>query len=812
MHSFTSVLIFLNCHVSYSFNDDFSTDYCPYLSLLSSSQDTIIYTNSETSKFSITVQSEHNGSRCEIPFNNSIICGISIGKEQNWTKQWFIYWGFDEDLENYFIRTIYYSQLTSHKCQYNFSNQHYLNADSVEFELAYDGLMAYGFDYNSVYFYDLQLDIIHEVQPSTGNLTFTPSDLSLTKNAHQILAIGYLKDGNLSSSLMYATVCLWNVNSTNYSISIMDCHRLHHIGYHFSEYHPGPKLSIEINDYNQSNLTVIGNSANRSIDIYVYDDMNLIHKYKYENNEETNSVCWLRDGHRIAVLAHLTSTAICWFDNPWIWVGLKDRRHGEQYATPCWPGMYKEEDNILPCRICPTQTKSDGNATNCSACHPSSFCPLASVVDINRTDYFVDIQEELTYPKSSDSTEFEDILLTNMFLIGRSSRCILISPLFWMLIVLGIIIVILLFIGIMKFFPQSHRHRTMIKQIFRQADIIGEGEFWIGGLMSFSLLVLLIFAFLFTNEYTNLYPIEQADNPKLICDETIRNSQFDTNLKLLTTRHSSEDQIIFDMLNNQSFTLIVSFINTNFDCSLLTILEGTGHNLHEPISPMQCSQLNISRIIHTSISLSHHVTFQYTIKHFAPIGGLYVCLLGLGNMTDDGSNILRDLTFCKWIQHENQTIGYTPEINLINTKVINRTESLIEGQPMKSTGIWQTTYTGLELSDQLLYDRRGEYHRYLSVNTVLTISLDENQFYVENSQEPISRKGEANFHTVLFMSLALEMFCLIFLVFKLVFVPLFRYIERKILSCTRVKPLINEKTEDNTEMGVINLGHQKKMK
>jgi hypothetical protein len=123
------------------------------------------------------------------------------------------------------------------------------------------------------------------------------------------------------------------------------------------------------------------------------------------------------------------------------------------------------------------------------------------------------------------------------------------------------------------------------------------------------------------------------------------------------------------MLDSQPFTLIVNFVNTNFDCDLLNILEGTGQNLHEPISPMTCIQLNSSQIIHTSIPSFHDVTFRYTIKHFAPIGGLYICLKGPGNISNNGMNILRDMNFCKWIANENQTIGYMPEITLLNTKV-----------------------------------------------------------------------------------------------------------------------------------------------
>ena len=58
---------------------------------------------------------------------------------------------------------------------------------------------------------------------------------------------------------------------------------------------------------------------------------------------------------------------------------------------------------------------------------------------------------------------------------------------------------------------------------------------------------------------------------------------------------------------------------------------------------------------------------------------------------------------------------------------------MIPNQPTKSSAIWQPMFLGSELSDENLYDHQGEYHRYLNTETVLTIILDENHFYVENN-------------------------------------------------------------------------------
>jgi hypothetical protein len=78
--------------------------------------------------------------------------------------------------------------------------------------------------------------------------------------------------------------------------------------------------------------------------------------------------------------------------------------------------------------------------------------------------------------------------------------------------------------------------------------------------MSFSLFVLLIFAFSFSNEYVLLYPIEESIQPTIACDTNHRNSQFDTSLKLLSAIRSDEDQMIFDMLDNQPFILLIQIL------------------------------------------------------------------------------------------------------------------------------------------------------------------------------------------------------------------------------------------------------------
>lgn len=110
-----------------------------------------------------------------------------------------------------------------------------------------------------------------------------------------------------------------------------------------------------------------------------------------------NSLIILMNTQKVLIILSTDSYAdpllYSWFDNPWVWIGLRNRRHDEQSATPCWPGMYKEEESVIPCKVCPPKTKSPENSTTCYACNQSAFCPLASVAN-SHIDEMIDIHEK----------------------------------------------------------------------------------------------------------------------------------------------------------------------------------------------------------------------------------------------------------------------------------------------------------------------------------------------------------------------------------------------------------------------------------
>ncbi|CAF5057318.1 unnamed protein product, partial [Rotaria sp. Silwood1] len=205
------------------------------------------------------------------------------------------------------------------------------------------------------------------------------------------------------------------------------------------------------------------------------------------------------------------------------------------FPESCPLGMYKNQTGINDCILCPTGTKNSGNATvQCTPCASGAFCPLGSVSETSQSALKI-IEQVIAYPKSSDTTIFDEILIQNMFHIG-SGHCLLISPLFWTLIVAGLAILVVISMGILKFFIRHHtctQIRKRVQWIFKKTDLIGEGELWVGGLISFSVVVLVSFAYAFSNAYLKQYPIESSTDFYFACHRSIRNAKFQTHLQTL---------------------------------------------------------------------------------------------------------------------------------------------------------------------------------------------------------------------------------------------------------------------------------------
>ena len=125
------------------------------------------------------------------------------------------------------------------------------------------------------------------------------------------------------------------------------------------------------------------------------------------------------------------------------------------------------------------------------------------------------------------------------------------------------------------------------------------------------------------------------------------------------------------------------------------------------------------------------------------------------------------------------------------TQIVNQTDPLnSDGLPTFSA-IW--SYSFSVDSDQL-FTNENRYTFFYRTQTNISITIEQNIFYISNLQQPIARQTEIIFRSLLFTIVVLEVFGLIFLLMKLLFIPVFRIILGRLrhkVSKTRDTPLDN---------------------
>ncbi|CAF0867159.1 unnamed protein product [Rotaria sordida] len=436
-------------------------------------------------------------------------------------------------------------------------------------------------------------------------------------------------------------------------------------------------------------------------------------------------------------------------------------------SEACPLGMYKDQTGINDCILCPTGTKNSGNATiQCTPCAPDTFCSLGSVSEISQSALEI-IEQVIAYPKLPETTIFDEILIQNMFHIGLG-HCLLVSPLFWTLIIASLAILIVIIMGMLKFFvrhPKCAQIRKRIQWIFKKTDLIGEGELWVGGLVSFSIVVLVSCAYAFSNAYLKQYLIETSTDSYFACDVSICNAKFETHLQTLTIPPSETEQKMFNLLNEQRLSLNIDFINTFINCDVISIQALFGNNW----STMRWSTCqNINSILSLSIPLPYqHISIQIILAQVQTISALRGGVSG--NKYEEDSYKLKKLNFYKSFSKNESVLAQTLLVSLALTKVINETLS-VKDEKSDFSGIYIPTYT-IDLNS--LFLSREQYIRSTSQTILLSIVLTETPYYVKNQQQPIAKQPEIVFHNVLFTVACLKIFGLIFILYKLIFKPIY---------------------------------------
>ncbi|CAF4147851.1 unnamed protein product, partial [Adineta steineri] len=439
---------------------------------------------------------------------------------------------------------------------------------------------------------------------------------------------------------------------------------------------------------------------------------------------------------------------------------------------------------------------------------PDMFCPYGAVAPLPSIA-LESVEQEQDYPESPETTVFDDLLMQNMFSFNtKSLHCVLVSPITWVLLVIGFGSLVLVTMAISTIMcPGKHPVRDQAKAIFKKMDLIGEGELWIGGLVSAAVVVLVICAYSFSNAYFHQYPIESVVGESLFaCDTTMRNAKFTTSMQMKKARQAKDIQPIFDLLEAQSFTLTIDLINTAFTCSdtllVQRIISYAFINL--PIS--SCTMHYNNSIVSLSILLpSHNMNMQVTLPGLRTVGAIRVGLTGPGATYEDGRYTLLALNVSSVFipTSFNNVLAPSTEYTLQLSEIVNQTDPLNVNDLSKYSATWFATY-GVRTDE--LFTEQDRYSFFQRSQTNLTITIAEDVYYVKNLQQPIARQTEVIFHNLLFTIVVLELFGLLFLVCKLLIVPLVRRIHERVHRY-HAKNQVNTKENDdtNTESTVIPL-------
>ena len=449
-------------------------------------------------------------------------------------------------------------------------------------------------------------------------------------------------------------------------------------------------------------------------------------------------------------------------------------------SSLCISGTFHPETNILPCSLCPPGTTTHGliGQDACVPCANNTFCSLgAAFGNINSSSYLLKYNNQLrAYPVSPQSTRFDNILMQNMFAIHNSSshRCLLVSPLFWAVIVISFGLLIWLIMFISKRYvknPLGKRTHECMKRFLKKTDLIGDGELVTGGLFSFSVIVLATFAYSFSNSYLYRYPIDNVtEGAYFACDQTLANAQFSTGLLAAGVPPNDDEAPIFALLDAQSFTLYVDFINAVFNCTDITVTQIK--DIYLPMTLLSCNDTGST--VSLSLDLpSHNINLQIQLAGINTIGAIRLSLDGPGmdikNGTLNAIYTLHNLRFSQPLSMPDRLLTQQPSCAIHLIKVINRTYPLRENTETRFSAVWLPTIS--RSLDQMFVDAQ-EYQYATSSSTILSIVINETPYYISNIQRPITDEDELIFTNLLFTIVCLEIFGLGFLIAKLIIIPL----------------------------------------
>jgi hypothetical protein len=235
-------------------------------------------------------------------------------------------------------------------------------------------------------------------------------------------------------------------------------------------------------------------------------------------------------------------------------------------------------------------------------------------------------------------------------------------------------------------------------------------------------------------------------------------------MQSLGTPVLEEEQPIFNMLDNQPFTLNVAFINTDFSPNNLVVSQVLGAILLN--LPRTAQATNGVLQVSTNLT-SHTTTVVFNVSSNSAVAAFRIGLWGPSMEADN--YYLQELNFSYPFNYSNRTTTQNPMVTIQLIKLINLTLPLSNDGNNQYSALWIPTF--IKNDDQLFYTESDFQLYHVLDNTILTIQITEATYYILNQQSPITKPTEVIFTDILFTTMCIELFALTFLFYKLAIAP-----------------------------------------
>ena len=132
-----------------------------------------------------------------------------------------------------------------------------------------------------------------------------------------------------------------------------------------------------------------------------------------------------------------------------------------------------------PCKLCQTGSYSDGSAqasVGCSGCNTNTyFCSLGAVAQVPMS--YLENKRQIVYSTESTSQlTFDDILLSNMFDLNLQAKCLVTTPMFWTLTLIGLTLIFYLVMIILHWTGKCLTFQATVQTVLKHFDLINDGQ------------------------------------------------------------------------------------------------------------------------------------------------------------------------------------------------------------------------------------------------------------------------------------------------------------------------------------------------